>query len=52
MNTILVWVLITAPTNAVMTYSPPLDDLQTCEFLQKQIPTKFYSKCVQIRMVK
>ena len=52
MNTILVWVLITAPNNAVMTYSPPLADLETCKFLQKEIPTKFYSKCVQIKVVK
>ena len=52
MSIVLVWVLLTAPTNGVFTYSPPLPDLQTCEFLQSQIPTKYYSKCVQIRMVK
>ena len=52
MNTILVWLLLTAPTSGVMTYSPPLADLETCEFLKQQIPTKFYSKCVQIRIVK
>ena len=52
MNTILVWLLLTAPTNGVMTYSPPLADLETCKFLKQQIPTKFYSKCVQIRIVK
>lgn len=52
MNTILVWVLITAPTNAVMTYSPPLPDLETCKILKREIATNFYSKCVQIRIVK
>ena len=52
MNTLLVWVLLTAPTNGVFTYSPPLADLQTCELLSQQIPTKYYSKCVQIRILK
>ena len=55
MNTILVWVLVNVggySRNQVV-YSPPMPDLATCEFLQKNIPDPgtIRSKCVQIRMV-
>ena len=53
MNTILVWVLVTVGgynSNQVV-YSPPMSDLATCEFLQKNMPDNIRSKCVQIRMV-
>ena len=59
MNTILVWVLITVGGRDLdqVVYSPPMPDLSTCEFLQKNatelVPKRFAlrSKCVQIRMV-
>lgn len=58
MNTILVWILVTAGgynSNQVV-YSPPMPDLTTCEFLQKNMPKisspyTIKSECVQIRMV-
>ena len=59
MNTILVWVLVTATaagSNQVFTYSPLMADLESCEFLQKQVfsmGTNYTkSKCVQIKIVK
>lgn len=57
MNTILVWVLVTVGGNNTnqIVYSPPMPDLATCEFLQKNMPDPspytIRSKCVQIRMV-
>lgn len=57
MNTILVWILVTVggPQLNQVVYSPPMPDLATCEFLQKNMPkTSPYtirSNCVQIRMV-
>lgn len=57
MNTILVWILVTVGgynSNQVV-YSPPMPDLATCQFLQKNMleisPYATRSKCVQIRMV-
>lgn len=59
MNTILVWVLITVGgynSNQVV-YSPPILDLATCQFLQKNVAaivdtvSKLRSQCVPIRMV-
>ena len=59
MNTILVWVLITVGgynSNQVV-YSPPMHDLATCQFLQKNVAaivdtvSKLRSQCVPIRIV-
>jgi hypothetical protein len=51
MNTILVWVLVVGQHS--VTFSPPMADLQSCEFLKKEVTEgTIWSKCVQIRMVK
>ena len=57
MNAVLVWVLVSVGgynSNQVY-YSPPMQDLATCEFLQKNLPRRsaydVYSRCVQIKMV-
>jgi hypothetical protein len=50
MSIVLVWVLVTIPTNGVVTYSPPLVDIQDCQALRKQVSP--LSQCIQIRMVK
>lgn len=56
MNTMLVWVLVTVGGSHLneVVYSPYLADLQTCEFLQKNIHSIQYvnSKCIQIKVVK
>lgn len=60
MNTILVWVLVSVGGyggNQQITYSQPMPDLATCEFLRKnteQLMSKSYAlraRCVQIRIV-
>ena len=50
-----VWVLVTTSIDShgggSVTYSPPLKDLQTCEFLQKSLgPVSARTRCVQINM--
>ena len=55
MNTILVWILITVPSNGVVSYSPPFADLQTCELVKKQVKEisgGLPSQCIQIRAPK
>ena len=49
--TAVVWVLVSYP-HGVVTYSPPLKDLQSCEFLQKSLPDNvaIHTRCVQINM--
>lgn len=56
MNTILVWILVSVGgfNSNQVTYSPPMPDLATCEFVQKNMPGYsgyVKSKCVQIHMV-
>ena len=50
MSIVLVWVLVTTPTNGVVTYSPPLVDIEDCKALRKQVSPN--AQCIQIRMVK
>jgi len=51
-----VWVLVTTSIDSrgggSVTYSPPLTDLQSCEFLQKSLPgaVSARTRCVQINM--
>lgn len=53
-----VWVLVTSSFDShggggSVTYSPPLKDLASCEFLQKNLPDDNYhhrTRCVQINM--
>jgi len=51
-----VWVLVTTAIDShgggSVTYSPPLVDLPSCEFLQKNIPGQRYvsNRCIQINM--
>lgn len=58
MNTVLVWVLITlgGAGGDQMTYSPPMPDLATCEFLKKNAletrpSAQLKARCVQIRIM-
>ena len=59
MNTILVWVLVSVGGYGgnQITYSQPMPDLATCEFLLKnteQLVSKSYAlraRCVQIRIM-
>ena len=56
MNTILVWVLVTinSGSHSSVVYSPYLPDLETCQFLQQNVPYRaaLYTKCIQIKVVK
>ena len=56
MKTILVWVLVTinSGSHSSIVYSPYLPDLETCQFLQQNVPYRaaLYTKCVQIKVVK
>jgi hypothetical protein len=52
-----VWVLVTSSLDShgggSVTYSPPLKDLASCEFLQKNLPNDNHhhrTRCVQINM--
>jgi len=46
-----VWVLASMPSNGNVTYSPPLTDLQSCEFLQKSLGSvSTRTRCIQINM--
>ena len=51
-----VWVLVTSSIDShgggSVTYSPPLKDLQSCEFLQKNLPNPRMAstRCIQINM--
>lgn len=59
MNTILVWVLVSVGGYGgnQITYSPPMPDLATCEFVRKnteELVSKSYAlnaRCVQIRIM-
>ena len=53
MSMVLVWVLVTMPSNGVVSYSPPLVDLTDCQALKKQVntPQSAWSQCVQIKTV-
>jgi hypothetical protein len=58
MNTILVWFLISSGgyNGSDVVYSPPLPDLEVCQFLQKNVEStmsypKNHTRCVQIKMV-
>ena len=59
MNTVALWFLVTLGgynSNQVV-YSPPMQDLSTCQFLQKSIketaynPNNVYTRCIQIKTV-
>jgi hypothetical protein len=51
-----VWVLVTTAIDShgggSVTYSPPLVDLKSCEFLQNNLPDRrsVANRCVQINM--
>jgi hypothetical protein len=51
-----VWVLVTTAVDShgsgSVTYSPPLVDLKSCEFLQNNLPDRrsVSTRCVQINM--
>ena len=51
-----VWVLVTSSIDShgggSVTYSPPLKDLQSCEHLQKSLPSarSASTRCIQINM--
>jgi hypothetical protein len=51
-----VWVLVTSFVDShgggSVTYSPPLKDLPSCEYLQKSLPdsVSYRTRCVQINM--
>jgi hypothetical protein len=55
MNTVLVWVLVTVGgyNGNQVVYSPPMPDLETCEFLKKNTYDITYSRvfgrCIQIK---
>jgi hypothetical protein len=57
MNSVLVWILITVGgyNGNTVTYSPPMTDLATCEFLKKSVTENternVRPRCVQIKMV-
>jgi len=58
MTTILVWFLISSGGygSSDVVYSPPLPDLATCQFLQKNTESIMsfpnnHTRCVQINMV-
>ena len=57
MNSVLVWILVTVGgyNGNEVTYSPPMADLATCEFLKKLVTENTKSnaapRCVQIKMV-
>lgn len=58
MNTVLVWVLVTLGGYGgdQVTYSPPMPDLATCEFLRNNAletrrSAQLQARCIQIRMV-
>ena len=52
MKTLLVWILVTTGgyNGNVVSYSPPLADLKSCEFLMQNVPTS--GKCIQVRIPK
>lgn len=60
MNTILVWILVTVSYSSarVVSYSPPLADLESCQYLASNLPAvaeadKVYkAKCAQVRVLK
>lgn len=60
MNTILVWILVTVSNNSyrIVSYSPPMADLESCQYLAANLPSvaeadKVYkARCVQVRVLK
>jgi hypothetical protein len=60
MNTILVWILVTANYTGngyrTVTYSPPMADLESCQrmsdVINKKTNVNIVTECVQIRVVK
>lgn len=60
MNTILVWILVTVShsSDRIVSYSPPMADLESCQYLAANLPpvaeaNKVYkARCVQVRVVK
>ena len=54
-ETILVWILVTINPNRIVSYSPPLATLETCQSLQKNLPRDLneydtFSRCIQLRV--
>ena len=53
MNSVLVWILVYVNGYNVVSYSPPMATLNSCEFLQKQVSEMRWNasgKCVQIEV--
>ena len=56
MNTILVWFMVTVGghNGNEVVYSPPMQDLEQCQWLQKSVKeissTTIRSRCIQIKM--
>ena len=55
MKELIVWVLVTVGgyNGNEVVYSPPMPDVDTCLFLQDNMPVPWVrSKCVQIKVIK
>lgn len=57
MNYVLMWVLVSIGgyNGNTVSYSPPVSDLETCQFIAEQIDSMAYvrkMKCVQIKVLK
>lgn len=60
MNTVLVWILVTVSYSSdwIVSYSPPMADLESCQYLAANLPevamaNKVYkAKCVQVKVIK
>lgn len=57
MNTVALWFLVTVSNHKQVVYSPPMPDLQTCQFVQQNVGETarsletIKSQCIQIKTV-
>ena len=53
MTTIALWFLVTVSNNRNVSYSPPMPDLATCQFVQRNASETrvIKSRCIQINTV-
>lgn len=55
MNIILVWILVISNPigngNKMVTYSPPLADLESCQLLANLVNNKS-AQCIQVKVIK
>lgn len=54
MTTILVWYLVTVSNARIVSYSPPLANVEDCKRLQETRPVRWAesSQCIELKMVK